>query len=247
MKSQKLKNWLLLVAIASVLVISDKQGYFNWLKRSVGQLVNPVKHRLYLNEVTEGNSDQVESGRLAIVEAELVSKTEENKRLRKLLETKLPPNWRFVPTNILGLTDETMTVDVGRKMEIDEGMMVMALVSEKINGGVLIGKIGKVNLMNSSVRLLNSKEMQIKVKTETGVEGVVKNLKGELRLLEVLQVNTINPGELILSQGAGGWLPGLVIGRVGKVNKLDTEVYQTATVEPIMEVNNLKQVFVVSL
>jgi cell shape-determining protein MreC len=247
MKSQKLKNWLLLVAIASVLVILDKQGYFNWLKRSVGQLVNPVKHRLYLNEVTEANSDQVESGRLAIVEAELVSKTEENERLRKLLETKLPPSWRFVPTNILGLSDETMTIDVGKAMEIDKGMVVMALVKEKINGGIVVGRIDKVDLMKSTVSLLTNKDMRVKVKTEAGVEGVVRNLKGELRLLEVLQVNTINPGELILSQGVDGWLPGLVIGRVGKVNKLDTEVYQTATVDLIIDISSLKQVFVVSL
>ena len=50
----------------------------------------------------------------------------------------------------------------------------------------------------------------------------------------------------MLTRGGDGWLPGLVIGRLGKVNKVDTEVFQTAEIEPIVAVESLKQVFVVN-
>jgi len=43
--AKKLKNWLLAISIAIILTILDNYGYFNWLKRSVGKLINPVKHR----------------------------------------------------------------------------------------------------------------------------------------------------------------------------------------------------------
>jgi rod shape-determining protein MreC len=247
MKSKKLKYWLLLVAIAILLTILDGRGYFNWLKRPVGRWINPVKQAVYLNKVTEENDYQIEEGQLAIVEAELVSKTNENERLRSLLETKLPPSWRFVPANILSLDGESMTIDIGQAMEIKKDMMVMALVKDKINGGVLVGRIDKVELMKSTVKLTTDQEVKVKAKTETGVEGVVKATKNELKLMEVLQVNRLNPGELILTQGVDGWLPGLVIGRVGEVIKIDTEVYQSAIVEPIMELDSLRQIFVVSL
>jgi rod shape-determining protein MreC len=247
MKSAKLKYWLLLVAIAILLIILDRSGYFNWLKRPIGQLVNPVKHAVYLNKVSEAGENQVEKGQLAIVEAELVSIALENEKLRKLLGTKLPPSWRFVPANILAFNGESMKIDIGQAMEINKDMMVMALVKDKINGGVLVGKIDKVELMNSTVKLTTDQEIAVKAKTEFGVEGMVKTQKNELKLVEVLQVDTINPGELILTQGVDGWLPGLVIGRVGEVSKIDTAIYQSAKIEPIMELSSLRQVFVVSL
>lgn len=247
MKNIKLKNWLWLIVIASLLTILDSRGYFNWLKKPVGQLVNPVKHTLYLNKVTEGSINQVEVGQLAMVEAELNKKIKENEHLRKLLGTKLPPSWQFVPANILSLNGYQMTIDMGQAMAIEKEMMVMALVDDKINGGVLVGKVDKVDLMKSTVGLLSAKEVMIKARTETGATGLIKEEKGELRLTEVLQEQTISSGELVLTQGTDGWLPGLVVGRVGEVSKVDTEVYQSASVDPIIEANSLRQVFVVSL
>lgn len=245
--NKKFKNWLLLVVIAIILIILDGRGYFNWLKRPVGNLVNPTKKVLYLNKVTEGSLKDEESGQLAILEAELVRVRIENKRLRELLETKLPPSYTFVPASILSLSSESMTIDIGEAMDIKEKMLVMGLVREKINGGIVLGRISKVDLMNSKVTLLTNVDSRVNAVTKSGAKGVVKVVEGKMRLMEVLQENALVKDELVLTEGKDGYLPNLVVGRIGEVRKVDTEVFQEAEVLEIFPITSLSQVFVVSL
>ena len=66
-------------------------------------------------------------------------------------------------------------------------------------------------------------------------------------LTEVLQEHKLIENELILTEGKDGFIPGLVIGRVGAISKVDTAIFQQAEMKPVIDVNQLEQVFVVAL
>ena len=233
--------------VAIFLTILDTRGYFNWLKRPVGKLVNPSKQAVYLNEVSDPDVGQTIKGELAILEAESLKLKLENKRLRELLETKLPPNWKFVPANVLRLSDDQMTIDVGEVMEIKKDMLVIGLEKQELNGGIVLGQVSKVDQMKSTVNLISHEESVVRMKTQSGAEGMVKGDGETMKLTEVLQEHSLTEGDLIMTKGLDGWLPNLVVGRVGKVNKLDTEIYQEAEIIKILRLDSLRQVFVVSL
>jgi len=63
----------------------------------------------------------------------------------------------------------------------------------------------------------------------------------------VLQDQYLYQDELVLTQGKDGWLPGLVIGKIAGIEKVDTEIFQSATVNQLVSIDSLKQVFVVRL
>ncbi len=246
MNRKKLKIWLSVVGIAIFLTFMDSRGWFNWLKLPIAKMVNPIKHKVYLEKAGGENVADRHQAQLAIIEAELEKTRNENQKLRELLETKLPPSWKFVPAKVIKLDRSEMLIDVGTKMDVKENMAVIALKKKDINNGIVIGQISQSSLTQSKVQLFNHKDSLVQVKTVSGAEGVIIGDGKTFRLGEVLQESVLEEAELILTRGADGWLPGLVVGKMGRINKVDTEIFQSAEVEPILPISELTGVFVVS-
>ncbi len=245
--SIKLKYYLLALLVAIFLWFVDSRGYFNWLKRPVAKWSNPVRHTLYLNKVTPVTEAKIDLAEKAILEAELIKVKKENESIRNLLETPLPPNWKFWPGKIVKLSTTNMTIDIGKESKVIKGMTVMGIKKDKVNNGIVVGRIKSVNLMSSEVELIASEKLQLKAITESEVKGVVKEVENKLMLTEVLQEHKLIENELILTEGKDGFIPGLVIGRVGAISKVDTAIFQQAEMKPVIDVNQLEQVFVVAL
>lgn len=245
-----MRRWLVLVGLSGLVFLGDKWGWFNWLKRPVAGLSQPVRQRLYGLRVEKKaaiDKEVADEGKAVILEAELGKLRRENERLRELLGSRLPPNWQFVEANILQLKDEVMVIDVGSKMGVAEGEVVMGLVVEEVNNGVLLGKVKTVWPWQSQVELLADEAVEVRVRTEAGAKGKVRGGGGEVRLKEVLQTYQLNEGELILTEGKDGWLPNLVVGRVGQIESEATAVFQETRVVGVVNSYELDKVWVVSL
>ena len=245
--NNKLKNWLVAILIAIILVIIDRVGYFNWLKRPVANIINPSRHKLYLNKVSNPSESELASGQAAILEAELKTVLAENERLRDLLGTKLPPSWQFVPANILNINNNQITIDVGSDMQVSSGMVVIGLKRNQVNNGLVIGQVVDVGLSQSKVRVLQDKDSRLNGITEAGVKGLVGGQGDKVSFKEVLQEYQLVENELVLTAGGDGWPPGLVIGRIGTIDKVDTEVFQSAEINLLIDLSSLRQVYIVSL
>jgi len=174
-------------------------------------------------------------------EAEVIKLEAQNESLRRLLGAKLPAAWQFIPAKILNLKDGRLTLNSGSKDGVGPGMNVLLLAEG--NQGILIGKIDRADPYLAQVDLIS----EIRVRTGAGAVGKIKRQNLSLELLEVEQKYSLRQGDLILSVGGNGWLPDLLIGRVGKIDNVPTAVYQSAQVEPIIDPEAMFQVFVVKL
>ncbi|HEY9814964.1 MAG TPA: rod shape-determining protein MreC, partial [Candidatus Obscuribacterales bacterium] len=73
------------------------------------------------------------------------------------------------------------------------------------------------------------------------------SITGEVGLEFIPQDAAIEPGDLVLTSGLGGNYPdNLLIGQVTGVRKRPFELYQTATVQPVVDFSKLNIVLVVT-
>jgi len=245
-KKNKLKLWLGLIGISLILWLGDGKGYFNWLKRPVSRLSQPVRHQLYnLKSRQRPETDSEAVAQTAVLEAEILKLKQENEKLRELLGTKLPADWQFVPAKILELKDKIMVIDAGKSLGVREGQAVIGINRAAINNGVVIGRVRQIFEYQAEVELLGQTGVEVKVRTASGVLGTVKSAAGKIRLTEVLQKDRLMSDELIMTAGQDGWPVGLVIGRVGEITKDDAAVFKEAEVKTLIEAKELSQVFVV--
>jgi rod shape-determining protein MreC len=57
----------------------------------------------------------------------------------------------------------------------------------------------------------------------------------------------LNPGDLILTSGLGGAYPAdVVVGQVVGVRKRETDLFQTASIQPVVNFSGLKAVLVIT-
>jgi rod shape-determining protein MreC len=112
----------------------------------------------------------------------------------------------------------------------------------------LVGRIDAVTAGASRVQLITDANSAVNVRLQTsGVDALlVGSLTGEVSLQEVPQDVTLKPGELILTSGLGGnYPPGIVVGQVVTVRKRPTDLFQTASIQPAVDLSNLAAVLVI--
>ena len=191
---------------------------------------------------------QTELQRLAVDQNQLTSCFQENERMKQLLGAPLPPNWKFMPVKVIGISDQ-MRIDKGESEGVEKGMMV---VSENI----LVGRVAAVSRDYSLIDLVVTPGVKIPVvvkqphsaKVSLGVQarGLLTGQSGQKLILDrVLQGEDIRRGDLVMSAGEAGWLPDLVIGQIEQVLPKTAAIYQKAQVRPLVDYWRLEIVFVV--
>jgi len=181
---------------------------------------------------------------LSSEENKLASCLEENERIKRLLGASLPIKWHFMEAKVVGVS-EKMKIARGEKDGLKEGLNV---VSED----VLVGRIVAVDEDTSLVQLVNDLASKIPVEirrpdlTGSQAKGILFGQSGENLLLDkVLQAEFIQKGDLVVTSGDEGWLPGLLIGQIEEVSPKSAEVYKRASVSPLVNYQGLSFVFIV--
>lgn len=128
----------------------------------------------------------------------------------------------------------------------DDGIAYnMPVVTEK----GLVGRIdavtasaARVQLITDSASLVNSKIVEV------DVDGVVAgSVTSDITIEMVSQEYTIEPGQTVQTSGLGGNYPAdITIGMILNVNKLENELFQSASVQPSEDFTNLTAVLVVA-
>jgi rod shape-determining protein MreC len=112
----------------------------------------------------------------------------------------------------------------------------------------LVGRISAVQPKASSVQLIIDPGSQINVALQPSeAEGVlVGQITGEVSLENLPQDAAVSPGDLILTSGLGGnFPPEIVVGQVSGVRRHDYELFQTASVQPVVDFNKLEIVLII--
>ena len=249
------KIWIFLLLISGLIWWSDGQGWWNWLKRPLATITQPVRAGLFVfkskvvgNQQSTGNNKEVAvlNTKLGLVEAELILIQEENQQMSDLLGAKLPADWQLVPAMVLGINQQMMTIAIGTDQGIKKGEMVICLTDYQPKTGMLLGRVSEVSAVEAQVKMLSHPDILVTVRTSTGALGMVAG-KGDqgLQLEKVLQKYHLNESDLITTVGGDDWRPGLVVGRVGKITKTVTAIYQQAEVEQLIELSSQRRVVVI--
>jgi rod shape-determining protein MreC len=133
-------------------------------------------------------------------------------------------------------------IDHGTDSGIRHGMPV-------VTDQGLVGRVDAVTAKAARVELITDPGSVINVKLESlGVEAqIAGSLTGEINLQMVPQDLELKPGEIVLSSGLGGAYPSdLLIGQVISVIKRQTDLFQSAVVQPVVDFANLNAVLVIT-
>jgi rod shape-determining protein MreC len=113
----------------------------------------------------------------------------------------------------------------------------------------LIGRIDAVTAGAARVELITDASAAVNVRltsTQTDVM-LTGSVTGELSLEMIPQDITVKPGDLVLTSGLGGTYPAdIVVGQVVSVRKRETDLFQTASIQPSANLSALRAVLVIT-
>jgi len=112
----------------------------------------------------------------------------------------------------------------------------------------LVGRVDAVTATASRVQLISDPGSVINVRLQRqNVEAqVMGSLTGEIFLDMVAQNVDLADGEILLTSGLGGTFPSdILVGQVVEVKKSETQLFQTASVQPVVEFTTLRAVLVI--
>ena len=112
----------------------------------------------------------------------------------------------------------------------------------------LVGRIDAVIGAAARVQLITDPGASVNVSLQNaGVDGVITgSLTGDINLEMVTQDANVQSGDLVLTSGLGGTYPqDVVIGQVVSIRKRETDLFQTASIQPVVDFSNLQAVLVI--
>jgi len=190
--------------------------------------------------------------RLTAENIELKFLKEENLTLRKQLNFLGKSGVRYLMANIISrgeLAGETgdsrsVVIDKGLRDGLFAGLAVVSFVnSGDTSQGVIIGKIVNVRDNLSEIYLVTNKNCKLAaaILGQGKTSGIAMGELGlTIKMSFIPQTENIKEGDLVATSGLEQNIPrGLVIGRVTKVIKENNEVWQSATIEPQINLDSL--------
>jgi rod shape-determining protein MreC len=156
------------------------------------------------------------------------------------------PDNQYVAASVIGRDPvpflRFVNIDKGSDDGLRHGMPVVTQQG-------LIGRVDAITAGASRIQLITDSNSAVNVRLQSsGVEAMlVGSVTGEVSLEMVPQDITLKPGELILTSGLGGNYPsGIVVGQVVTVRKRENDLFQTASIQPAADLNNLAAVLVIT-
>lgn len=113
----------------------------------------------------------------------------------------------------------------------------------------LVGRVAAVTSSASRVQLITDPSSIVNVRLKSGESEVQLegSITGDLTLDMVPQDVTLTVGDLVLTSGIGGTYPAdILIGQVISMRKVETDIFQTAAVQPAVDFSNLQAVLVIT-
>lgn len=113
----------------------------------------------------------------------------------------------------------------------------------------LVGRVDAVISNAARVQLITDPASAINVRLEKAGRDVVMvgSVSGDLSLSLVAQDVLLESGDILLTSGLGGGYPAdLIVGQVLNVRKRDSDIFQQATVQPVVDFAALKIVLIVT-
>jgi len=240
--------------------------YAGWLAPVEGILVtifSPVQQAVYATYnggqniysswlkkrdlIVENGKLQEQLVTLAIDTAKLKALEEENELLKKEMNFVDENKLKFVAAKIVsGVSDplsQSVIINRGKKDGIETGLAVIA------DNGIMVGKISEARDDYSKVLLLSDNKSRVAA-TIQNLDHTVGLVEGQYGLsfsmTNIPQNQEIKDGDLIVTSGLEGKIPkNLLIAKVESIRSIESEIFKTAILTPIISLNSLSDIAVI--
>jgi rod shape-determining protein MreC len=112
----------------------------------------------------------------------------------------------------------------------------------------LVGRVAAVTANAARVQLISDPGTAINVRLrDSGAEALLQgSITGDLTLESIPQEVEVQTGDLVLTSGLGGsYPPNILIGQVSGVRQSPVELFQSASIQPIVDFSQLDIVLVI--
>lgn len=259
MSSSNTKKYIRVIAVIMLLIFLHFIGILAPVESAIVKTFNPVLSNFYsagfyLRSAYNKQTDKTdlpaavkrlndEVRRLTAENSRLKALKEENQILREYLKFSKENKTEFVLANIVsrrGLNsdslDKKIIIGKGARDGIKNGA---AVVSE----GVIVGKVVNSKDNMSEICLITGEGCKLAATIQnTGkTSGIISGDMGlTIKMKFIPQTDKIKINDTVITSGLEENIPrGLVIGRVADINKESNELWQTATIEPLVDMDEL--------
>ena len=156
------------------------------------------------------------------------------------------PEYEYVGASVIGRDPSPFLHYVIINRGSDDGMRRgMPVVTQQ----GLVGRISRVTATSSNVQLITDPGSTLDVRLQPArAEAIINgSLTGDLLLDFIPQEANVQPGDLVLTSGLGGnYPPNILIGQVTGVRSQDFDLYQSGSVQPVVDFAQLEIVLVIA-
>ena len=259
LRKSQYKILLIIVGVGLVLAVVESFDALKPVKSGIQQVTIPVQAAFFqarrsVNNivVTVGEIGRLRSWNIQLTEENalltadnqrLAEFATENEALREQLGISSQKPRNLIAAKTIGFSPlaskKMLLLDKGEVNGVKKGFLVVLK-------NILIGQIYEVTPMSSSVQLISDPDSRIPSITSKKVRGVtVGQFGAEIELTEVVQGKSLNVGDLIGTTGEGGYTEGFVLGKISEVKKIEKELFQKATIDPLVSLEELSTVFII--
>ncbi len=254
--------FVLSLLIIGSLIVFNTQGWLNPIKNILYSVITPGEELSYrvsfqvnrffdflssVNELENQNNELKEENQRLLGElSQLNEVARENGLLRQQISVTENQPEELIMANIVGQDSSDLRryflINKGYRDGIKEKSVVIAA------GNLLVGQVTEVNRSFSKVQAIVDSSARVNALIqESSITGLVKGEKGEGLIIDLLpQSESIEEGQLVISSGLAGFLPGgLLIGQIEEIISSDVQISQMARLKPAVNFNQLIKVFVI--
>lgn len=222
-------------------------GAQTWLATRFTTIQNYLAAPQDLARLRQRNMElEGEVSRLQSEIIELQQQITETRILSALVDfARIHPENRYVAASVIGKDPSPFVKYVIINRGSDDGLRRGMPV---VTAQGLVGRVAAVTSGAARVQLITDPDSSINVRLEpSGAQAMLTgDLTEELDLTMVPQSATLQNGDLVLTSGLGGNYPAdILIGQVTNVTRTETELFQEAKVQPIVDFSRLEILLII--
>jgi rod shape-determining protein MreC len=155
------------------------------------------------------------------------------------------PQYEYVAATVIGREIspflQYIIIDKGTEHGVRHGMPVVTQQGLVGRVDAVIAKASRIKLITDSTSVVNV--FLQSAETEAQLKG---SLTGDISLDMIPLDESVEPGDVVLTSGLGGnYPPNIFVGQVLSVQQRENALFQTATVQPIVDFMSINAVLVV--
>ncbi|MBN2547842.1 MAG: rod shape-determining protein MreC [Anaerolineales bacterium] len=229
-------------------ILSPLIGVQSWLATRIQALENYVNAPQDISRLRERNRElEDEVARLQIEIIDLKQQISETRILSALVDfARVHPDNRYLAAAVIGQDPSPFMKYVIINRGSDDGLRRgMPVVVQQ----GLVGRVAAVTANAARVQLIIDPASSVNVRLDPSSAQAVLlgSLTGELTLDMIPQSASVQVGDLVLTSGLGGNYPGsILIGQIISVRRRETDLFQEANVQPVVDFSQLEILLVIT-